>query len=244
MSELSNSTLYSNHLEEYTYNNETFQFHVMKYGPKGRRIGRHIFSVSNRMFENWKAKLTKDSQIRIAGFDLDDTLITNISDTTWGTGPDDWKLFYPTLEQKLKEFSRMNSDTVPLIVIFSNQGAISNMPSSRSLAAFAYKVRNVVKALNGKTPLPIIFYAATNPGRKSPAFEKKLETVTRKPSDGMFVQLLMDLGITRDSISFEDSFFCGDAAGRPGDHSDCDKGLASSLGVKFYTPEQYFLEEQ
>lgn len=45
------------------------------------------------------------------------------------------------------------------------------------------------------------------------------------------------------------SFYCGDAAGRvanwaPGkkkDHSMADILLAENLGLKFYTPEQFFL---
>lgn len=47
----------------------------------------------------------------------------------------------------------------------------------------------------------------------------------------------------------DESFYCGDAAGRlanwaPGkkkDHSMADKLLAENLGLKFYTPEQFFL---
>lgn len=47
----------------------------------------------------------------------------------------------------------------------------------------------------------------------------------------------------------ENSFYCGDAAGRvanwaPGkkkDHSMADKLLAENLNLKFYTPEQFFL---
>lgn len=47
------------------------------------------------------------------------------------------------------------------------------------------------------------------------------------------------------------SFFCGDAAGRPArigsngqqirkDHSCCDRLFAMNIGLKFYTPEEYF----
>lgn len=50
-------------------------------------------------------------------------------------------------------------------------------------------------------------------------------------------------------INKDESFYCGDAAGRlakwaPGkkkDHSMADKLLAENLGLKFYTPEQFFL---
>ena len=46
------------------------------------------------------------------------------------------------------------------------------------------------------------------------------------------------------------SFFVGDAAGRPAtlpgkkysqnDHSACDKGWATNVGINFYTPEEFF----
>jgi len=51
----------------------------------------------------------------------------------------------------------------------------------------------------------------------------------------------------------DESFFCGDAAGRPArfssdgkpikkDHSCCDRLFAMNIGLKFYTPEEYFLK--
>ena len=38
-------------------------------------------------------------------------------------------------------------------------------------------------------------------------------------------------------IDVEQSFYVGDAAGRPADHSDADVGFATNAGLTFYTPE-------
>lgn len=50
------------------------------------------------------------------------------------------------------------------------------------------------------------------------------------------------------SVSKSDSFYCGDAAGRPEkwapgkkkDFSCADRLLAHNLGISFYTPEEHF----
>ena len=38
-------------------------------------------------------------------------------------------------------------------------------------------------------------------------------------------------------IDKDRSFFVGDAAGRPGDHSAADRKLALNVGLQFFTPE-------
>lgn len=40
------------------------------------------------------------------------------------------------------------------------------------------------------------------------------------------------------------SFYVGDAAGRRIDHSACDIDWAKNVGIHFYTPEQFFWEEE
>ncbi len=48
----------------------------------------------------------------------------------------------------------------------------------------------------------------------------------------------------------KDSFYCGDAAGRPKtetrpkDFSDSDIKFAANVGLKFLTPEELFLDEK
>jgi bifunctional polynucleotide phosphatase/kinase len=48
-------------------------------------------------------------------------------------------------------------------------------------------------------------------------------------------------------IDMKKSFYCGDAAGRKGppkDFSDSDLKFALVLGIDFFTPEQFFLDEK
>lgn len=57
---------------------------------------------------------------------------------------------------------------------------------------------------------------------------------TQKPSTALFKQAIqIDLHKT-------DSFYVGDAAGRPGDWSDRDKLFASALDIPFHVPEDIF----
>lgn len=46
----------------------------------------------------------------------------------------------------------------------------------------------------------------------------------RKPRMGMWRELVEDYDLdVDDSLDLQSSFFVGDAAGRPGDHSSCDR---------------------
>ena len=67
------------------------------------------------------------------------------------------------------------------------------------------------------------------------------ESVFRKPSTGLWNRMLEIL--EKPSVS-KDSFYCGDAAGRKGDHSNDDLLYAVNCKVKFYTPEMWFKGEK
>jgi len=41
-------------------------------------------------------------------------------------------------------------------------------------------------------------------------------------------------------IKLNKSFMCGDALGRPNDHSDCDLKFAEAIGIKCFSPEEFF----
>ena len=66
----------------------------------------------------------------------------------------------------------------------------------------------------------------------------------------MWDELLEDLDLdVNDGPSLEASFFVGDAGGRPAtsqvkaDHSCSDRNFATNVGIRFETPEEYFLGE-
>jgi hypothetical protein len=44
----------------------------------------------------------------------------------------------------------------------------------------------------------------------------------------------------RVTICRERSFYVGDAAGRPGDHSDSDRKMAQAAGLPFFTETEFF----
>ncbi|KAK2749643.1 hypothetical protein FQN57_005865 [Myotisia sp. PD_48] len=169
---------------------------------------------------------------RIAAFDFDHTLVLPKSGTRFSRSASDWKWWDEQVPSKLRSLSSQGY----LIAIVSNQKAISlkqdikaGKSESKSLSMFKEKAAAVMKILN----IPISLYAATESDEY------------RKPRMGMWNELLddYDLDTTRDSIDLENSVFVGDAAGRPGDHSCCDRNIAANIGIPFKTPEEYFRDE-
>jgi len=63
----------------------------------------------------------------------------------------------------------------------------------------------------------------------------------RKPATGMWSFLIEHCndGVKPDMKA---SFFCGDAAGRPKDHGNSDKGFAAAVNIKFYTEQEFFVQ--
>ena len=63
----------------------------------------------------------------------------------------------------------------------------------------------------------------------------------RKPSTGAWRHLGEEAS---DSVrpDLASSFYVGDAAGRPGDHSDTDREFARAVGVRFHTETEFFKE--
>lgn len=102
------------------------------------------------------------------------------------------------------------------IIILSNQKKISiqtdlkaGRSESKSLTNFKEKLLAIMRQLD----IPLSIYAATQ-------YDEY-----RKPRTGMWREFVddYDLDVDDTKVDLEVSFFVGDAAGRPGDHSSVDR---------------------
>jgi bifunctional polynucleotide phosphatase/kinase len=138
-----------------------------------------------------------------------------------------------------------------LVTIFTNQAGLNLHPDTEQkskgpntsraarhrLSAFKQKCGAVLANLD----IPVTIYAATD------------KDVFRKPQTGMWTELMRDYKLLPDSVDQEGSIFVGDAGGRiasiragravPKDFSCSDRNFASNIGIRYLTPEEFFLGE-
>ncbi|KAJ6654844.1 hypothetical protein lerEdw1_006533 [Lerista edwardsae] len=199
---------------------------------------------------------------KIAGFDLDGTIITTQSGKVFPTSPDDWKILYPEVPRKLKQllsdgykvcsfFQARFSSLFPrpaspaltavfLSLLFPPPGQIVILTNQLGISrgrlrpeVFKAKAEAVVERLG----IPVQVLVATSSG------------IYRKPVLGMWDHLCKKAngGL---AVSVHQSVYIGDAAGRPPnwapghkkkDFSCSDRLFALNAGLSFHTPEEYFL---
>lgn len=169
------------------------------------------------------------SKSKIASFDLDGTLITTKSGKVFPVDINDWKLLFPNVESILKQYL----DDDYKVVIFTNQAGIGRKKlSSRDFQA---KAEKVMKTIN----LPLQIFVATHSDKY------------RKPVLGMWEYLSQEKN-DNISIDLSSSFYVGDAAGRAAnwapkkkkDFACTDYLFALNLNLRFFTPEQIFLNDK
>ena len=157
----------------------------------------------------------------MAGFDMDWTLIKTKSGKTFAKSASDWEFWHAETHPRLQ---KLHADGYS-IVVFTNQGGV--LSGNTKIADLNTKFRAIQKELN----VPISFIAAIG----SDNF--------RKPCTGMFSYFEDTVG----TVDKNASFYCGDAAGRAAtattkkDFSADDFKFSSNIGVKFETPESFFL---
>lgn len=165
---------------------------------------------------------------KIAGYDMDGTIIKTKSGNVFPKTIDDWQIIFPEVPDKLKS---LHKDAFK-ICFFTNQGGIAR--GKIKLDDFKGKIKQIVAKLG----IPIQVFIAVGDG------------LYRKPRTGMWEHLKneMNCGVR---VQEDRCFFVGDAAGRPEtgkgvtkqrkDHSLADRLFAANVGISFYTPEVHFL---
>ncbi|XP_042876293.1 uncharacterized protein F21D5.5-like [Penaeus japonicus] len=169
-------------------------------------------------------KKDMEGREKIAGYDMDSTLITTKSGKVFAQNYDDWKILYSEIPGKLKQ---LYNDGYK-IVIFTNQAGISR--GKQTVSGIQKKICNIID----KFGVPIQAFVSTGKGK------------WRKPCTGMW-EFLKEEANGNVTIDMSKSMYIGDAAGRPAegkkkkDFSTNDRLFALNLGLSFYTPEEHFL---
>ncbi|BFZ61789.1 DNA kinase/phosphatase Pnk1 [Saitoella coloradoensis] len=167
---------------------------------------------------------------KVGAFDLDGTLIKTTSGSRFAKDANDWTWWHPSVPTLIRSLHASGY----LIAIFSNQGGISlKTANSKSETKWKTKLEAVCRGLN----VPVAVYGATGRDR------------WRKPRVGMWEEFVGECGLGESEgtgrVDMEGSFYVGDAAGRGDerskDFSCSDRRLAMNIGIKFHTPEEYFL---
>ncbi|GKU04979.1 bifunctional polynucleotide phosphatase kinase [Fusarium langsethiae] len=199
-------------------------------------------------FEPEKKEDRKVKRRKIAAFDLDSTLISTSSGKKHANSGTDWKWWHNSVPTRLRELYQDGYR----VVILSNQAGLTlhfdakykgpKANAQKRVSEFKQKCSAVLNSLN----LPTCVYAATE------------HDIFRKPRIGMWKEVCDDYDIPETEVDLENSIFVGDAGGRTAgvgkgpdgvaamakDFSCSDRNFAHNAGIKYLTPEEFFLGEK
>ena len=162
---------------------------------------------------------------KIACFDLDETLQkTKSGRKPYATHENDFTF----RDASVKDVLNVLHENGYKIVIFSNQGMVKSAVDGKKAGQIRKRLEIFAKEIDGAK---FDFYAATQSG------EKDVKGY-RKPNVGMWRE--MPSRREGASTTLTSTFYVGDAANRPQDHSDADVAFARNCEVKFFVPEQFF----
>nr|CCC48307.1 putative polynucleotide kinase 3'-phosphatase [Trypanosoma vivax Y486] len=175
--------------------------------------------------------------LKVAAFDMDDTLITPLSGAVFPhDDPKDWKWLTPSVPGCLRHLY----DAGFMVVVLSNQAGIGGKKWNEKKAdAVKRKILLLSESLN----VPFTALLSTK------------DNEWRKPSVGMWNLLEEHIRSTvKEDVAIDGQqrgfvFYVGDAAGRTittlagrkRDFSCSDRKFALNIGVPFLTPEQLYL---
>lgn len=175
--------------------------------------------------------LNKEQQlIKIAAFDMDGTLITTKTGKKFPIDSNDWKWLFPEIIPKLRQLAEDNYH----LVVFTNQKGLSSKKTPPKDLEIKFQ------AIRQELLIHIDFVASSK------------DDYYRKPLTGMWDFLLERYKYQESQIDRENSFYVGDAAGRPDgwkfgklkDFSASDRYFAHNIKLSFFTPEQFFLKDE
>lgn len=211
--------------------------------------GTHLITNIPKQIDLEKYYTSKENEktIKIAAFDLDGTLVDTKTGQKFARGADDWKWWTSKETSKLNVIDELKKVVIDkyIIVVFTNQGGVVATKTSKSYLGFTGRVNNIVKELTSGEEVPEIFVYASP---KKPASKNQKISVSsdedhaimRKPNIGMWKELVKHFEKKGYKIDTRNSFFVGDAAGRPKDFLDSDKMFAENINLHFKTPEEFF----
>ena len=165
--------------------------------------------------DNYVEIISNDFKLKnnIAIFDLDFTLIRPKNGKKF---PNDQETDWEFMYQNIKQILDDYIKNDYCILIISNQKKLGD----KDLNGWIKKIESIIKILK----IPIKIYASIE------------DNIYRKPNLGFF-------NLVKSKINLDKSFFCGDALGRDNDYSDTDLKFALNCGLKIFSPENIFLND-
>lgn len=153
------------------------------------------------------------SKTKVAGFDMDSTLIKPTNNKKFSSSYDDWEFYDKNVVKNLKQFHK---DGYTLVII-SNQKGISKGQVTR------FTLKKKIQLIANILDIPFIILMATH------------DDLYRKPRTQMWLNHI--------KCDKQNSFFCGDAGGLLEDFSDTDRKFALNLKIQFIHRNEWLNNE-